>query len=91
MQFLLSYIFTSLVVSLVWSPVTKEPIVCDGSAGADSLIDDLGVGVVWQPQTKALFDIRVVDTDARSYHACTCHDVVYNTEGEKKHKYLLAC
>ena len=62
-----------------------------GSAGADSLIDHLCVGVIWQPQTEALFDIRVVDANGRSYRACTPHDVYCTTEGEKKHKYLLAC
>ena len=69
----------------------KETIVCVGSADADNLIDHLCVGVVWQPQTKALFDIRVADTDAHCYHAYTPHDVLCTTEGEKKHKYLLSC
>ena len=46
------------LVSLVWSPVVKEPVVCDGSAGADTLIADLCVRGAWQPQTKALFDIK---------------------------------
>ena len=39
---------------------------------------------------EALFDIRVVDTNARFYRACTPHDVLCTTEGEKKHKYLLS-
>ena len=65
------YLFISLQVpldlaSLFWSLVMKEPIVCIGSAGADNLIDHLCVGVVWEPQTEALFDIREVDTDAWS-------------------------
>ena len=38
-----------------------------------------------------LTDIRVVDTDARSYHARTPHDVLSTAKGEKKHKYLQAC
>ena len=49
------------LVSLVWSPV---PIMCDSVDGADTLIADLCVCGVWDPQTEALFDIRVVDTDA---------------------------
>jgi len=44
----------------------------------------------WEPQTEA-FDIRVVDTDAQSYCACTPYDVLSTAEGEKKHKYLQAC
>ena len=31
------------LASLVWTPVVKEPVVCDGSAGADTLIADLCV------------------------------------------------
>ena len=31
------------LASLVWSPVVKEPVVCDGSASADTLITDLCV------------------------------------------------
>ena len=46
---------------------------------------------VWEPQTKALFDIRVVDTDARSYCACSSRDVLDSAEVEKKRKYLQAC
>ena len=54
--------------SLVWSPVTKEPVVCDGSAtGADTLVVDLCVRGDCEPQTEALFDIRVVNTDAQSH------------------------
>ena len=80
------------LASLVWSPVTKEPIVCDGSVDAsDTLIADLCVRGVWQPQTEALFDIRVVDTDARSYCARTPHAVLCSAEAEKKRKYMQAC
>ena len=79
------------LASLVWSPVIKEPVVCDGSAGADTLITDLCVRGVWEPQTEALFDIRVVDTDARSYLARSPRDVLCSAEGEKKCKYLQAC
>ena len=71
----------------------KEPIVCDGSAGADTLIADLCVRRVWKPQTEALFDIRVatVDTDARSYCARIPRDVLSTAEDEKNCKYLQAC
>ena len=50
----------------MWSPVVKEPVVSDGSGGIfELLVADLCVRGVWQPQTKALFDIGMVDTDAR--------------------------
>jgi len=57
------------VASLIWSPVTKKPIVHNSSEGVDALITDFCVCGAWEPQTKALFDISVVDTDARSYCA----------------------
>ena len=61
---------------------------CDSVDGADTLIANLCVHGVWEPQTEALFDIRVIDTDARSYLARTPQDVLHTAEGEKKCKYL---
>ena len=58
---------------------------------SDTLIADLYVCGAWEPQTKALFDIRVVDTDTWSCCACTPQDVLHTAEGEKKCKYLQAC
>ena len=62
--------------------------VCDSVDGADTLIVNLCVHGVWEPQTKALFDIRVIDTDAQSYLARTPQDVLSTAKGEKKCKYL---
>ena len=45
----------------------SEPVVRDASEDVDALIADLGVRGVWQLQSMALFDIHVVDTDARSH------------------------
>ena len=84
-------LFSGDLASLVWSPVTREPVVRDGSTGADILIADLCVQGVWEPQTEALFDIRVVDTDARSYRTRPPRDVLSTAKGEKKRKYLQAC
>ena len=63
---------------------------CDGSAGTDTLIADLCVCGVWEPQTEALFDIRIFDTDAWSYHAHRPCDVLGSAKVEKC-KYLQAC
>lgn len=41
-----------------------------------TLIADLGVRGVWQPQTEALFDIRVIDTDAQSNAHCSVNAVL---------------
>ena len=43
------------------------------------------------PQVEALFDIRVVDTDAKSYVNSAPFDVLTRAEKEKKAKYTLAC
>ena len=54
------------------------------------LIADLGVRGVWQPQSEALFDVCVVDTDAQSYISRSVADVLVGAEEEKKWKYRLA-
>jgi len=80
------------LASLVWSPVLKEPVVCNGSAGnSDTLIANLCICGAWQPQTEALLDIRVIDTDAWSYSACTPLAVLCSAEAEKNCKYSQAC
>ena len=61
------------------------------SAGADTLIADMYVCGVWESQIEALFDIRVVDTNARFYHANSLCGVLGSAEVEKKCKYLQAC
>ena len=79
------------LASMVWSQVRREPIVKE-SSGIDegTLVADLCVRGVWQPQCDALFDIRVVDTDAPSYSRQSPCSVLCSAESEKK-KYLQAC
>ena len=57
------------LVALVWGPVKREPIVKDAQDddSGEVLIADLCVRGVWLPQSEALFDVRIVDTDAQSY------------------------
>ena len=45
---------------------------------------------MWQPQTAALLDVRVVDTDAQSYACRTVDAVLCSAEQKKKRKYLAA-
>ena len=75
------------LATLVWDRVVSEPVVRDASADGEALIADLGARGVWQPQAMALFDIRVVDTDARSYLSHSPSDVLASAEAEKKRKY----
>ena len=54
---------------------------------AHSLFKDLGV---WSPQTEALFDIRIIDTDAPSYKHHTPEAVLESAAKEKKRIYQKA-
>jgi hypothetical protein len=56
-----------------------------------SLVANLSVRGVWQPQVPALFDIRVVDSDAPSYLNKSPEGVLKIAEREKKLKYGKAC
>jgi len=76
------------LASLVWNP---KLVVSDGSNSIfELLVTDLCVRGVWQPQTKALFDIRVVDTDTWSYCGHTPAAMLCSAEVEKERKYSLA-
>ena len=79
------------LAALVWGRVVSEPVVRDASVDSDALFADLGVRGVWEPQAMALFDIRVVDTDARSYLSHSPSAVLASAEAEKKRKYCDAC
>ena len=52
------------------------------------LIADLCVQGVWLPQAEALFNIRIIDTDAQSYLGQSPTQVLSAAENEKKRKYL---
>ena len=72
----------------VWGCVISEPVVRYTSVDGEALIANLGATGVWEPQSMALFDIRVVDTDAKSYMS---HSPVAVLASEKKRKYCDAC
>ena len=78
------------LAALGYREVVREPIVCDGDNDSPALIADLGVRGVWSPQGEALFDVRVVDTDAASYVNRSVSAVLASAEEEKKRKYLSA-
>ena len=58
---------------------------------SETLIADLRVCGVWEPQVDAIFDVHVVDNDAPLYCSCSPQAVIQSAEVEKKRKYLLAC
>ena len=57
------------LASIAFKDVIREPVVqeADNARGTPALIAHLDIRGIWQPQTEALFDILVVDTDAPSY------------------------
>jgi hypothetical protein len=78
----------SSLASMIWGQVTKEPVISDSSTpNSDSLIADIAIRGVWQRQTTALFDVRVIDTDAKSYLHQSPQSVLATAEKEKKRKY----
>ena len=56
----------------------------DKQAGDSGLRLDLGVRGVWQPQAEALFDFKVIDTDAPSYSSCSPESVLESGAQDKK-------
>ena len=75
----------------MWGCVVSEPVVRDASVDGEALIADLGARGVWEPQAMALFDIHVVNTDAKSYLSHSPVAVLTSAEAEKKWKYCDAC
>ena len=76
------------LAALGYREVVREPVLCDGDNDSPALIADPGVRGVWIPQGEALFDVRVVDTDAASYVNRSVSAVLASAEEEKKWKYL---
>uniref|UniRef100_A0A1X7UI80 Uncharacterized protein n=1 Tax=Amphimedon queenslandica TaxID=400682 RepID=A0A1X7UI80_AMPQE len=81
------------LASMAWSNVVKEPVVRDAncSTNTSALVVNLSVRGLWVPQSEALFDVRIVDTDARFYSTHPPIDAVSNADSEKKGKYQEAC
>ena len=82
------------LASLAWGQVQKEPVVCEekmDDPSSETLIADVRIRGVWQSQVDALFDVRVVDTDAPSYQSRSPQAVLRTAEVEKRRKYGAAC
>ena len=75
----------------MWGRVVSEPVVRDASVDGEALIAALDARGVWEPQAMALFDIHVIDTDARSYLSHSPVAVLASALAEKKRKYCDAC
>ena len=67
---------------------------CESSSTDPSsvtLIADLRIHGVWQPQVDVLFDVRVTDVDAPSYRGRLPQAVLCSAEAEKRNMYMEAC
>ena len=73
--------------SLVYSDVSKEPVVRYADETGGALVGDLRVRGFWQPQVDCILDIRVNDTDAPSHINRPVRAVLASAE-QKKRKYL---
>ena len=76
------------LASIAFKNVRREPMVKEANIrdGTTALIADISVTGLWQPQTVALLDVRVVDTNAPSHiHRNTA--AVPSSAEEKKRKY----
>ena len=80
------------IAALAYKDVIREPIVreAEDARAVTALVADLGVRGMWQPQTEALIDVHVVDTDAPSHAHHTVSAVLATVEREKKRKYAEA-
>ena len=72
--------------------IIKEPIVNEATATSSDpgLRLDLGIRGVWQPQVEALFDVRVIDTDAPSHCHRAPNAILESSSQEKKRMYKKA-
>ena len=61
-----------------------EPVVADDCTDGETLIADLGVRDFKSPQSEALFNIHVIDTDAQLYLTTAPNLVLFRAKGEKK-------
>ena len=59
----------------------------DSKADGPGLRADLGIRGVWTPQVEALFDIKVIDTDAQSHLHRTPEQILGTGALEKKKLY----
>ena len=79
------------MAALVWPQVIREPVVREGDPASDDpgLRLDLRIRGVWQPQVEALFDIRVIDTDAPSYRQRSPVSILDSGAVEKKRVFIV--
>ena len=81
------------LAAMVRGQTTKEPVIREPNENSSGtlLMADIGVRGAWHTQARALFDIRVIDTDTKSYVSSTPQAVLKKAEKEKMSRYLKVC
>ena len=83
------------LLPMAYAHLTREPVVREsrGREHGDGrgLVCDRAVRGVWQPQTEALFDFRVCNSDAQSYINRHVTAVLDSLARAKKNKHQEAC
>ena len=69
----------------------KEPVMREQSENQKALRADLLIRGVWSPQETASFDIRVKDTEAKSYSNRNTEDMLESCVNQKRRKNSEAC
>ena len=68
--------------AIVWNQTVKELVIREATSDQESLIGDISVRGVWQPQATAVFDKQVIDSDA-PYLSKPVESVLTTAEREK--------
>ena len=73
------------IAALACKEMIREPVIREANdqQGVSALIADFGVRGVWQPQTEALLNIHVTDTDAWSYIQRSIDAILNSAEEEE--------
>ena len=79
------------LASQAWTQVIKELIIREALPGLEAMVGDISIRGVWQPQSTAVFDVRITDSDAPSYLHQSPIQVLRAAEREMKVKYSSAC
>ena len=81
-----------VTAAMTFEEVIREPVMGEAGyqRGVSAVITDLGIRGVWHPQTKAFFDICVMDTDTWFHDQRSVTAVLASAEEEKKRRYLQA-
>ena len=61
------------------------------TAAGDKARGDVKVHGLWERRSDCILDIRIIDTDAKSYHNQTLEKVLERAAKTKKDKYLQPC